>query len=322
VVDRAGRWEGLSPQALLARSLYMDMAAGEAFQCLVQAGVPAVVLKGPAVASWLYRPDEVRPAVDIDVLVEPVRFSDAEAALVQLGYHHRLAGTAACEIASNARELLAEDGICIDLHHHLIGIPDPTRAWERLSQRTTALRLASGTEVAVLDLGARTMHLALHAAQDGPEDRRASADLERGLAQLPCDLWRDAAVLADQLGATAAFAAGLRLSPAGRALAAELELPDRPGVELALRMQSAPHESLFFERLSEAPGMRARLRLVGRKLWPTAAYLDSAGPVAGRRRWALVVARRRRFHSLARRAPAALRAWIRARQQFGQAGHR
>ncbi|MDQ1379207.1 MAG: hypothetical protein QOE15_3380 [Acidimicrobiaceae bacterium] len=322
MVDKGGRWDGRTTTELAARSLVMEMAAGEAFGCLIGAGVPAILLKGPAVASWLYRPEEVRQSVDIDLLVAPDRFGDAERALEDLGYRHRLAGTAACEIATNARELLAASGVCIDLHRQLIGVPSPEEAWPVLSGRTVALTLASGVEVAVLDLEARAMHLALHAAQDGPQDRKASDDLARGLAQLPVDTWRAAADLAGRLGATAAFAAGLRLSRAGQALATELGLPDRVGVELSLRVQSAPHESLFFEQLAAAPGMSAKAKLVGRKLWPTEAYLRAAVPNVRDRRWGLAVARLGRLESLARRAPPALRAWLRARRKFGQAGHR
>ncbi|MDQ6616492.1 MAG: nucleotidyltransferase family protein [Actinomycetota bacterium] len=318
MVEKLGQWAGLSATELLARSLFMEMAAGEAFEWLERADVASIVLKGPAVATWLYQPNEVRPSVDVDLLVAPEDFDRAEHALEQLGYRHRLRGGAACEIASNARELLGDNGICIDLHHHLIGLADPVRSWDLLSRRTTSLRLASGAEVAVLDLSARTMHLALHAAQDGPQDLKALADLERGLAQVPIDTWRAAATLADQLGATAAFAAGLRLCPPGRAVAAELGLPDLPGVELTLRVRSAPHESLFFEHLSVAPGVAAKVKLVSRKLWPTNAYLKSGAPEAVGLRCGLAVARCRRLASLTRRAPPALRAWYQARRELGK----
>jgi len=322
VVDKGGRWEGQSPTELVARSLVMQMAIGEAFDCLDRAGVPAIVLKGPAIASWLYQPDEVRSSVDVDLLVPPERFNDAEQVLAQLGYHHRLPGTAACEIAANARELLAETGICIDLHRYLIGLPDPARSWELLSHQTTALPLASGAQVTVFDVPARAMHLALHAAQDGPQDFKALADLERGLAQVLVGTWRQAAALAEQLGATAAFAAGLGLCPAGRTLAAELGLPDLAGVELALRVRSTPHESLFFEQLSVTPGIATKLKLVGRKLWPTRAYLASGVTDALASRWAVAAARVRRLDSLAHRAPPALKAWRETRKEFRGGGRR
>ncbi len=41
------------------------------------------------------------------------------------------------------------------------------------------LRLAGRTDVAALDITARARHLALHAAQNGPIDSKAEADLER-----------------------------------------------------------------------------------------------------------------------------------------------
>ena len=307
---------------LLAHSLWLERAAGDAVERLAAAGIPAILLKGPLIASWLYD-GEVRPYRDIDLLVPPAEFPRAVRVLTEAGYVDRLEGADACEFGFNEKELYGANGVCIDLHHRLIGLSEPPdRCWQVLARRTTPFRLASGSQVSVLDLGARAMHLALHAAQDGPLGKKAIADLERGLARVPHDDWRAAAELAEDLGGALAFSAGLRLVPAGRLLAANLQLPTSLTVELALRTQSARPDSIFFQRLGEAHGVKRKAALVWRKLVPTAAYLRANHSVAGRGRVGLLLAEVERVASVLRRAGPALLSWHRGRSEARRSHHR
>lgn len=301
--------------SLVARSLQLDHEAGVASEHLRAAGVPSILLKGAAIATWLYGNGEVRPYRDVDLLVPPSQLHMAVEVLAALGYEHELEGAHPAELGPKEVELVGPRNVHIDLHHGLIGVSVPSECgWEVLSARTTAFRLATGVEVSVLDPPARAMHLALHAAQNGPIDVKAVADLQRGLAKVSREEWNDAASLAEQLEATEAFAAGLRLLPAGRRLADELSLPRRMTVELALRTVSAPQDAIFFERLAQAPGAWGKVRLFARKLFPTVAFLRVNSAMARRGRYGLLLAWLGHPFVLAGRFGPALAAWLAARR--------
>lgn len=304
-----------SPDVLLvARSLFLDRRATLASDHLRAAGIPSILLKGAAIATWLYDDGQLRPYSDIDLLVSPAQFEQAKQALAGLGYEHRLEGADPVEFGPKEQELHGPDAVCIDLHHGLLGAEAPNqRCWEVLVRHTVPFRLAGG-HVDVLDVPARAMHLALHAAQNGPVDQKALADLELGLAKLTADDWRRAAVVAQELEASPAFAAGLRLLPAGVALAEELNLTRRLSVELALRTQSAPQNAIFFERFVNTPGVRRKAALLGRKLFPTAAFLRANSEDAARSRLGLVRAWITHPVTVAGSFAPALISWLQARR--------
>ncbi len=303
---------------LSARSLWLQHVAGLAARQLGEAEIPCILLKGPAIAGWLYDEDEVRLYSDIDLLVRPVDFDRAVEALAVLGYVHDRAGAASCEFGPNEKDLQGPNLVTIDLHRYLIGVSDPELCWEVLSRHVTPFRLRSGAEIDVLDVPARTMHLALHAAQDGPADTKAVEDLRRGLRRVESSDWRAAAAIAEQLGAMAAFAAGLRLVPAGAALAEQLSLPKVKTVEVAIRTASAPQEAIVFVRLAECHTFRAKSALVARKLFPTGAFLRSTSRLANHGPLGLLGARLWRPISLVPRFPPAYFAWRRARREAQQ----
>ena len=299
----------------VAWSAWLDLAAADAVAHLERAGIPCVLLKGAAVARWLYADHTPRPYRDIDLLVPFAEFAAAEAALTGLGYVHRLAGAAACEFGSYEKDLVGPQGACIDLHHRVVGVADPPeRCWDVLATHTTPLELMPGRVVSVLDLPARTAHLALHAAQAGLVDTKAVEDLRRGLDQLPPSLWREARTVAVELGAEEAFGGGLRLLPAGQALADAMAIPRPRSVEVRLRTASAPQNSLAIDRLARTPGLAAKVALVARKLWPTAVFLRSQYPAARHGPLGRVVARLLHLGRVAVNLPAAMAAWRRARR--------
>ncbi len=306
--------------AYAAYWLWMASAIGQAWTHLAAAGIPAILLKGPVIAGWLYVGD-VRYSQDIDLLVDPARFGDAQRALAELGYDVPLADAASCEIGPNTTTLRTPDGVKIDLHHRLIGTPSepPERCWEVLNTRAIPFVLVTGMEVRALDVPARTMHLALHVAQNGPRDAKPMADLRRGLAQVGADGWRAAAAIAERLGATQAFAEGLRLCNEGALLADQLGLPSaQRNLEMELRLTSAPFESLFFARLADTPGLRAKAALVCRKLWPTRDYMRMHFEVARQGRLGLLRSHVLRPVSLLRRSGPAITAWAQARTRLGR----
>lgn len=301
--------EGL---AVAFRTLLLDARAAEAIGVLAAHDVPSILLKGRAIASWLYS-DTQRNYGDIDLLVDPRQRTSAMEVLATLGYRHNLAGADESEYGSNETDLISPAGVPIDLHHTLLGVTtDPTSCWEILSARTTAM-VVGGSKIQVLDEPARTMHLALHVAQNGPMDVKAVADMERGLAQLPFTYWDQASHIARALQAEQAFSAGLRVTVTGRAMAAALHLDIPTDVSLLLRSQSAPAEALQIQQLIELRTLRDRLHLIGRKLWPTTAYMLGRVPGAQGGPSALLVARLRRMAGLPAKFRVAFHSWSEAR---------
>jgi hypothetical protein len=299
-------------RAATFRTLMLDTRAAEAVGLLTRHDIPSILLKGRVIASWLYV-GEVRNYCDIDLLVDPAQRQQAMDVLATLGYRHHLAGADEAEYGSNETELISPAGVVIDLHHTLLGVDgSPERLWKVLSGRTAELRVG-GQVVPVLDEDARTMHLALHAAQNGPADVKALADLERGLDQLPLSRWREAARIARELDAEPAFSAGLRVSALGCDMATALGLLPPTDVTLLLRTRSAPAEALQIQRFVELRTLGDRMHLIGRKLWPTTAYMHGTVPGARAGARALLAARLRRMVGLPTKFRVAFRSWSEAR---------
>ena len=300
-----------------ARALVLDRTAAQAVNALSRCDIKSVLLKGPAIATWLYTDGESRPYTDVDLLVSPDHRDEAKAVLAELGFTHPLADADPAEYGEFEIELTRGDGACIDLHHSLIGVHvTPEECWESLARHTVPLFVA-GEELRVLDLPARTLHLALHAAQNGPGDLKAVRDLERGIAHLPVAVWQEAHALARSLRAIDAFAGGLMATPSGLALARALDVDPPRDVEVLLRVSGVPQEALQLQRLVEEPSMTARICLVARKAWATEAYMHSRFPASRRSRSAMLVARLGRLRRLPRRFLTAAAAWYAAWRASG-----
>jgi len=299
-------------RAVVMHTMLLDAVAAQSTALLAAHGVAAILMKGRVTASWLYQ-DGVRDYGDVDLLVDPAQRGRAVEVLGTIGYTHWLAGADQVEFGPNEVELVGPNRTCIDLHHTLLGVAaTPARCWEILSRRTETMSVG-GRTVTVLDPVARTMHLALHAAQNGPVDTKAVADLERGLAQLPLELWREAATLARSVDAIEAFATGLRVVEPGRDLATGLGLGPPRDIGLVLRSWSAPPEALQIQNFVQADSVGSRLRFVGRKLWPTSAYMVSRFPAARGGGIPLLTARLRRMAGLPNKLGVALWTWNQAR---------
>lgn len=302
----------LSNIEVAARGLILDRAAAAVFQRLSEVRIDAILLKGAVTAAWLYS-GEARLYRDVDVLVAPDRVEDATKALADIGYRYRMADADPAERGPKERELFGAHDVCIDLHHGFVGMTaSPEHCWDILAACTEPFEVGGGTVLSLVR-PARAMHLALHAAQNGPIDVKALADLERGLKVVDLEDWQEAARLAEALGATEAMAAGLRLVPAGAAVAEKLALPQQMTVELAIRSHAATQDALFFERLRATPGLKRKASLVARKLFPTTTYMRVTFPSALRGPLGLAWAWVSRLGSLARRFPRAFAAWRAAR---------
>jgi hypothetical protein len=237
----------------------LDAGLGEVVRALDQAGIRSVLLKGPVVARWLYGPDETRQYRDLDLLVAEHQLVAAEGVLGALGFA-RVDEPDPLLLVDHRHRILqrAEDGVVVELHWTLVGVRVPAAvAWSVLAAGTERI-VVGGTEVEVLSVPARTMHLALHAVQHGGVGRPRE-DLERGTAQLGFGVWEKARDLAVRLDVMSPFAAGLRCVPAGEALAERLGLPE-PDVYWTMRA-SAPETAGRLWYLRHAPTWRDRCRL-------------------------------------------------------------
>ena len=208
----------------------------------------------------------------------------------------------------------------MDLHWSLIGVgAAPDDHWRVLASSTEKM-VVGGVEVEVLAPEAIAFHVALHAGQHGPANPRSLADLQRALETLDRSTWRAASELAKRLQATELFAGGLRLLPAGEALAAELSLSERKAVVTVLLTRSQVVLGMGLERLARTPGLRRKLILLGRELVPTRAFMRSWWPKVERGRVWLVAGYLWRPVWLLIHVGPALIAWRRAVRDSRRAG--
>jgi predicted nucleotidyltransferase len=255
----------------------LDAAAGEVLAAFGDAGVDALLLKGRGLATLLYGRGDHRSFSDVDLLVAPERFDAAERVLPKLGYAH-----GDVDIDDVGRVVHAHTWVRtappstadppIDLHRWLPGsCADPAVAWEALVARRVWVGLG-GSCVPVLDRVGQAMHVATHAAQHG----QAS---EKHASELALELWPDvseaAARLAAEIGATEAFAAGLRLSRRVASVAALLGLPATERLDWVIRHRDGRVPGTFhLEALAEAKSLRNAVRCTA----PVAARPASVDP--------------------------------------------
>lgn len=271
----AGRVAGRDPESTAA----VDAAAVEVLDAFDSIGLESLLLKGRGIAALLYEPGEHRPYSDTDLLVAPAQAPAAEGTLRRLGYASGEAVRGIDDVAGvvpgEAWVRATASGYSeIDLHRWLPGaVADPAVAWAALITRRTWIEI-SGRQAAVLDSGGQAMHLAMHASQHGPTFTKQLDELALALERWPSDVWDSAAVLAQEIGATQAFAAGLRLLPEGAAEAKRLGLPPTAELDWTIRHRwSRPRGTFHLGALAEAQGLAGRLDIVRRALFPGRAWM-------------------------------------------------
>ncbi len=298
---------------LAAWTLLVDRLTAELAEAFAQRGVPSILLKGPSFARWLYPDGAVRSYGDCDLLVPPDRISAAQAVLRELGFRDTSAPLAHPRLESHG---WARNDDSVDLHSTLIGIrASPQVVWDTLSAMIETQQVG-GADVHVLTPPARALHVALHAAQHGPDERQPLEDLRRAIDLVPGDMWFEVAALAERLEATEAFATGLRLIPSGTAVASRLGLASAASTDATLRLEPVPL-ALAFDHLASTPGLKARLAIVLRELFPTAAFMRWWSPLARRGPVGLLAAYCWRPLWLLARVGPGFRAWRRAQRQSG-----
>ena len=256
----------------VARRLTLDSTTARVTGGMRAAAVRCILLKGASLND-LY--DGSRQYSDIDLLISPRSAEEAEAVLEGLGFELR-------HDDPHSR-LWRRDGVDVDLHTTIVGAQvDSDRVWQILSGQTETVEVG-GAPVEALSRPARTLHVVLHAAQHGSQEAKPLGDLRRALDLVPADTWEEAAHLAVELEAQAAFWSGLSMEPAGRELSESLGLERGPTrTETELRASSAPPTAVGLLRLAETPGLAAKLKLIWREAFPSAAFLRDWTPIARR----------------------------------------
>lgn len=270
-----------TPSLIVANNLVIDLETSQVAEKLADHSVPFILLKGPSVSSWLYSVGQ-RPYGDIDLLVETSDVERVGSILRTLGYARRV-DVPVARLDPTDRPPYAfswrKGDLLIELHQTLVGIgATPERAWSLLSAGTDEIRL-EGTRVPILSEAARTLHLALHAAQHGRAVEKSIEDLRRGLTRLEVSVWTAAHALSKELDAEAAFLNGLALLPEGEQIVAQLGavVPRSLDVELhAAHARSSARSIEWFRSLSPSK----RIRWVARKVVPPASFMRVWHPLA------------------------------------------
>ena len=303
---------------LVGASVAVDAVAAEVVTALRNAEITPILLKGPSVTRWLYRPESARVSVDVDLLVAPAARHAAEHVLTELGFRPLPANVE--DEGRHARTWRRRGSpIAVDLHFTLPGVRVAREeAWRVLSRDTERLSVG-GVDVETLSPGGRALHVAIHAAQLGFASEKPLADLRRALTQLPLEVWRDAAALASDLRAEPMFTTGLGLLEPGKAVLATLGIAEQKTLDVALRAGSPPDLALGLHRLTTIPGLLPKAAFVARKAVPPPAWMRAWLPLARRGNVGLAAAYAWRPVWIALRLPAALRAWRRARNESRQA---
>lgn len=293
--------------------LAVDSVTAEAMGALERADVGALLLKGPTIADWLYDGAGERPYVDSDVLVDPARVEAAHAVLRQLGFAAEFGPLPHGGMERPSSYPWRREAFSLDLHETLPGAEAPPEAvWAALGE-ASGEREVGGRSVRALEPPGVLATIALHAAHHGPRVERPLEDLARAVERVGDADWAAAAELARRIGAEGAFARGLGLVPAGRELLARLGLDASYSAAWRLGRDGVPLAA-GIERLARARGLRARAALVRDELVPSREFMRWWTPMT-RGSWpGTARAYLWRWLYLARAAPAAVRAWRRARR--------
>ena len=290
----------------LAKRLATDAATAELARSFRDRNLRWLLLKGPVVASRLYKDGTFRDYGDIDVLVAPKDYDTATATLVELGYH------LSPHLPSGALQHASEwhrptDHSFVDLHRHVPHVGAPAEeGWVAFLRDSEEMTVA-GERVEVCGYPAFALLMALHALHHGRKRGKPLADLDRAVAQIPLHQWATARALAADLRAERNLATGLMLTPAGVALRKDLNLPKIPWWEQTLRRGSVMGQTASFDLLANAKGARRKLWTLRQEVLPTKetrplfekSYSSSS----------MTLVSLRRIGRIVRRTPATLAAW-------------
>jgi hypothetical protein len=295
--------------------LRVDAWTAEVIGALRERNIRVVLLKGPAVARWLYADDPaLRPYSDVDLIVSPVDTKRAQALLGELGFAslwHPALETHALHARPYQRE---RDGANIDLHRTLHGLQDvpSERAWQAVSTDTDMIQVGN-LNVEIPSVPVRVLHLVMHLGHSDYAGTQPWRDLERCLDQSATDEWRAAVAVARQLGVENELAVRLRRLPQGAQLADQFGLTRRGSryyrLRVAFETGQAPGSVHSIWALTALPDARSRVAYVRGKLLPGEQALRERSALA--RRGHIGLAAALHIVRIMARLPRTLVAWAR-----------
>jgi hypothetical protein len=270
------------------------------------------VLKGPALAEWLY-PGEVRPYGDSDLMVAPSDWDQAVAVLNRLGFSDYLGPMAHPRMESFAGTCFARGDKSVDLHCALHGLEGDREAIWASFLAGSESQLIGGAELRVPGRPALLMHVGLHAAHHA--EGKPIEDLRRAIVHADQPLWRQALELAQDFNGLPVFASGLRLLPEGIELARRLGIEHVSSPLHELRYEGVPMAEGIDALLSPGVGVRQRLVMLIKEFFPRPEFMRWWSPLARRGRLGLAAAYVWRPAWLIAHAPRGLIAWWRIRRR-------
>jgi hypothetical protein len=264
-----------------ARNFAVDALTAEVASAFTGEGIGTLVLKGPVLARWLY-PDEVRSYVDSDLMVAPEDRARAVGVLERLGFVEHRPWMPTPLSMDMGRTTFSRSCAMVDLHCRLPGLDgDPDAIWGCLAA-SAERQVIAGVEVRVLDRDTVLLHVALHAAQHANMvGGKPLEDLRRALACVEESGWLRALELARAYRGVPAFAAGLRLLPAGRELARRLDLGEEGALKYALLREDVIAEELHALLCANA-GIWRKVAIAASRGFPPPDYMRWWSPLARR----------------------------------------
>jgi hypothetical protein len=315
-------------QAALAMAL--DATAAEVVGALESHGIDCLLIKGPATAHWIY-PDrpEARLYADVDLLVEPSRFTSAESVIEELGFHHAHGAYRVDRqlwMHGSDWQRPGPPMAHVDLHRGFHGVGEWDAFWTQVNSHTVVLDVA-GFAVRIPDAAGCALIVALHNSSTGRTERSAT-DVTQALTAFDDDVWREASQRADAAAALPSFVLGLILDEDGRRLVERLELPTELPADVATRSLvaagvepgAADRAWALQIRLGAAQGWRARASVLRDIVFPPAEFFTDSRPLARRGRLGLFAARVAYPFDLALRAPRILWLVFRGRRRALRSG--
>lgn len=250
-----------------------------ALRRLEAAGVPHRLLKGVAVTHLDHPGPSWREFGDADVLVPEGSWDAAVAAIESDAMFRSLFGEVTHPFgAEKGMTFLTPDGLMLDLHKRLNIAGLGARPVELLFDDGESFELG-GMTVWALSRSARLLHALLHWFSSKPIRRVTMRDLVE-LADADPD---EVGAIARELQLTgvakrAAELVGAELEePALLALAARLEPTPVERILAARRGEQSLHRNVLWRELTGVmvtPGIRGRVRYVGRRLLPDEGFRD------------------------------------------------
>lgn len=162
LLERAPTGEGIE----LTVTDAVELCAAWASRLASEAGIRALLVKGAPLSSYGLR--EARPSADVDMLIDPDRFTDFCQSLIAAGWTERPIPRINDRTGTHSRTYLHQRWPCdIDVHAHFPGfLADPKAVFDALWERRMQYVFAH-TSVDVPDRTASAMILALHSLRDG-----------------------------------------------------------------------------------------------------------------------------------------------------------